>query len=292
MTAAALALVVLAAVIHASWNFMIKRAAEAGPAFIAVTNVIICVAYAPWAIWQMAQEGMVWSWTVLGCLLLSSAINLAYTLTLQRGYRVAELSVVYPVARGTGPMLAALAAVLLLGETPTLFRGLGLLAVVAGIVLISTDGRVEVFGRPGGKAGLGWGLATGALIAAYSVVDAYGVKALEIAPVMLVWVGNALRFPMLAPVVLANPRGAWARMQGHWRMALGVGLLSPLSYILVLAALDMGAPLGVVAPMREMSMMVAALLGVLILRERVGPVRLAGCAAMIAGVVMLGARGG
>ncbi|MDO9335635.1 MAG: EamA family transporter [Caulobacter sp.] len=288
MTAASVMLVVIAAVVHATWNFMVKRSAEAGPAFLAVTNLIICLAYAPWALWRMAREAVVWTWPVFGCLAVSAAINLAYTLTLQRGYRVAALSVVYPVARGTGPLLAALAAVLLLGETPTLFTLLGLLAVVAGILLISTDGRWRDFAGPGGRAGFGWGVATGALIAAYSVVDAWGVKALGIAPVMLVWVGNALRLPMLAPVILANPAAARARMRGHWAMALGVGLLSPLSYILVLAALDSGAPLGVVAPMREMSMMVAALLGVLLLKERVGPARLAGCAAMIGGVVLLG----
>jgi uncharacterized membrane protein len=73
------------------------------------------------------------------------------------------------------------------------------------------------------------------------------------------------------------------------RLAIGVGLLSPLSYILVLAALDMGAPLSAVAPMREMSMMVGALMGMMILRERVGPWRLIGCAVLIAGVIMLGA---
>lgn len=287
MSTAAVALVALAAVIHAVWNLMIKRAAEAGPTFIAATNAVICVVYAPWAVWQMLREASAWSWAVLGCLALSAAINLAYTLTLQQGYRVAALSVVYPVARGSGPMLAALAAVLLLGETPGPSRILGLQIVVAAILLIATDGKLAVFGQPGGRAGLAWGLATGALIAAYSVVDAWGVKALGIAPVVLVWVGNALRLPMLAPVILANPRRAAERMAGHWRMALGVGLLSPLSYILVLAALDMGAPLGVVAPMREMSMMAAAVLGALLLKERVGPVRLAGCAAMVAGVALL-----
>ena len=80
-------------------------------------------------------------------------------------------------------------------------------------------------------------------------------------------------------------------MRGHWWAALGVGLLSPLSYILVLMALTGGAPLSIVAPMREMSMMVGALMGMVILREPVGRWRLAGCGVLIAGVIALSASG-
>ena len=134
-----------------------------------------------------------------------------------------------------------------------------------------------------------WGAATGSLIATYTVVDAYGVKTLGIHPVVLDWFSNLLRFVLLAPVVLPNLAYAREVMRGRWLLAVGVGLLSPLSYILVLAALDMGAPLSVVAPAREMSMMVGALFGMVILREPVGPWRLLGCLVLIAGVLLLGA---
>jgi drug/metabolite transporter (DMT)-like permease len=88
--------------------------------------------------------------------------------------------------------------------------------------------------------------------------------------------------------VLRNPAGFRSRMRGRWHLALGVGLLSPLSYILVLLALDMGAPLSVVAPAREMSMMVGALLGMVVLKEAVGVGRIAGCAVLVVGVILLG----
>ncbi|MCQ0969552.1 EamA family transporter [Paracoccus sp. TK19116] len=127
------------------------------------------------------------------------------------------------------------------------------------------------------------------MIAAYTVVDAYAVKALGIAPVMLDWFTNMLRFFLLLPLFAANPRRAVSAMRGHWWAALGVGLLSPLSYILVLTALTTGAPLSLVAPMREMSMMVGAIMGMLILREAVGRWRLAGCGVLIAGVILLSA---
>lgn len=287
MTLASLLLVVLAAFVHAGWNLLAKRAAAVGPVFVFAYNLVACLAYAPWVLVLLARGGAALTGAGVGVILLSGLIHLAYSLCLQRGYQAADLSVVYPVARGTGPMLSTLGAVLILGETPTGGGLLGLALVVLGIVLIATQGRLSAFVRSGGRAGVGWGAATGGLIAAYTVVDAFAVKALGIAPVALDWFSNLLRFFLLLPLVLADRRRAWRAMRGHWPVALGVGLLSPLSYILVLAALADGAPLSLVAPLREMSMMVGALMGLVVLRERVGPGRLAGCAVLIAGVILL-----
>jgi drug/metabolite transporter (DMT)-like permease len=289
MTLVPLLLVILAAFIHATWNLLSKRAAEAGAAFVFAYNVVACVAYLPWVGWIYAHNELVWSLPVAGCLLLSAAIHLAYSLCLQRGYRVADLSVVYPIARGTGPMLSSIGAFLLLRETPTSFGILGLLAVVAGIGCISTQGDLSAFRRPKGQEGVRWGFATGSLIASYTVVDGYGVKVLGIHPVVLDWFTNFIRFFMLAPIVLANPVRARIAMRGHWWLAVGVGLLSPLSYILVLTAIDMGAPLSLVAPAREMSMMVGAMFGMVLLGEPVNAWRIAGCLSLVLGVVLLGA---
>lgn len=288
MAFASLLLVVLASFIHASWNLLAKRAASVGPVFVFAYNLIACIAYAPWVIYVLTQgDGIAWTWIGVGFLLLSGLIHLAYSLCLQRGYQVADLSVVYPIARGTGPMLSSLGAFLILGETPSGQGVAGLLLVVAGIGLIATQGDLSAFRRPGGQSGVRWGTATGGLIASYTVVDAYAVKSLGIAPVLLDWFSNLLRFFLLAPLVIANPRRSIEAMRGYWWIAVGVGLLSPLSYILVLAALTSGAPLSLVAPMREMSMMVGALMGMVILREKVGPWRLAGCGVLIAGVILL-----
>ena len=112
---------------------------------------------------------------------------------------------------------------------------------------------------------------------------------LGVHPVILDWFSNFIRFFMLAPLVMRNPSRAKQAMQGYWWLAVGVGLLSPLSYIFVLTAVDMGAPVSLVAPAREMSMMIGAIFGMMILRERVNVWRVAGCAAIIAGVVLLGA---
>ncbi len=287
MTLATALMVVFASFIHATWNLLVKRAAAVGPVFVFASNLVGCIAYAPWVLYVMAKGGTAWTWTAVGAVLLSGLIHLAYSLCLQHGYRLADLSVIYPVARGTGPMLATAGAILLLGETPTGQTLCGLVAVILGIGLIATQGDLSAFRRPGGQAGTRWGTATGGLIASYTVVDAYAVKVLGIAPVVLDWLAGVLRFFLLAPLVIAAPRRARAAMQGFWPLAIGVGLLSPLSYILVLAALDMGAPLSTVAPMREMSMMVGALMGMVILREPVGRWRLVGCAVLASGVVLL-----
>lgn len=288
MSLLSLSLVVLAAFIHATWNLLSKRAADAGPTFVFAYNLFACLVYLPWMIWLVMYGNLTWNWTVLACLLLSAAIHLAYSLCLQRGYQVADLSVVYPIARGTGPLLSSIGAFLLLQETPTLQGIFGLIAVVTGIGFITTQGNLSAFRHPRGLDGVRWGTATGSLIAGYTVVDGYGVKVLGIHPVVLDWVTNLFRFLIMLPVVLSNLPRAREKMKGYWWLAFGVGALSPLSYILVLSAIEMGAPLSLVAPAREMSMMVGALFGMLILGERATAWRLAGCAVLIGGVMLLG----
>ena len=282
-------LVLIAAVTHATWNLIAKQAAAAGSAFLLISGLVMLVTYLPWLVWELARGAIDWSPDVLLCIGISGVIHLAYSLSLQRGYRTADLSVVYPVARGTGPLLASICAFALLREVPTLAGVAGLFAVIGGILLIATDGRLRQFAEAKARQGVAWGLLTGTLIAAYTVVDAYGVITLALAPVVLDWLANALRVALLAPAVLTRVGTARAAMHGHWGGAVLVGLLSPLGYILVLTALQLGAPLSFVAPAREMSMMVGAVFGMILLREKAGVWRLAGCVMIVTGVILLGA---
>ena len=287
MTTTSLLLVLLAAVCHATWNLAAKRSAHAGGVFLFWTTLLSSIAFMPWALWIMAQASFVWAWPMLAAIMASGCLHLAYSHALQTGYRKADLSVVYPIARGTGPLLSSTGAFLLLGEVPGPLRLLGLLGVVGGILLIATDGRFSTFSRPGAMAGLRWGLLTGGVIATYTLVDGSAVKLLLLSPVVLDWGANLVRTALLAPQVWRNRRGAAEVMRGHWVSVWTVALLAPFGYILVLWAMQRGAPLSVVAPMREMSMMLVALLGTVLLREPVGKARLAGCALMLAGVLLL-----
>ncbi len=287
MTTSALLLVIAAAMAHATWNLLNKRAAHVGPAFVFAYGLCSTLIYLPWVLWILIVDQPVWSVPVVLCILLSGVLHLIYSLCLQRGYQLADLSVVYPVARGTGPLLATIGALLFMGE-PANARSIGgMLCVVAGVMLIATQGRIARLLQPAALAGVRWGAIVGGLIATYTLVDAYGVKTLAIAPVLFDWATCATKTVIMLPHVARTPLQARRAMQGNWGVAWAIGLLSPLGYILVLYALRDGAPVSLVAPAREMSMLLVTLAGLYLLREPVGWGRLLGCCAIGVGVVLL-----
>jgi len=290
MSAQALALVLLAGLIHAGWNIMAKK--TGGDArFAFFTSVWMFIVWAPLGLWLGWGAVPAWGaveWAVVG---VSAVLHVVYFVTLLRGYRAADLTVVYPLARGTGPLLSSIGAVLLLGEAVTLPGVLGVLGVVLGVVLIAGGARLW---RPAASSaarvqlhrGLTYGLLTGVWIAAYTVVDGYAVKVLVLSPILVDYVGNAGRVLLLAPVAWRD-RAATARLwRAQWRGALVVGLFSPVAYVLVLYAVQQ-APLSHVAPAREVSMLFAALIGGRLLGEGDRVVRVAGALLIGAGVVLL-----
>lgn len=287
MSLSALLLVIVAAICHASWNLLAKRAAKVGPPFVFAYGLCSTILFAPWVIWILVFDQNDWSWAILGCILLSGTLHLAYSLSLQRGYQVADLSVVYPIARGTGPFLSTVGAILFIREPATLLGLGGMLSVVAGVLMIATQGQLKRLLQPEAMVGVRWGLLVGLLIAAYTLVDAYGVKALAIAPVLFDWGTTAARTIIMLPHMARQPKRSLTAMRGYWPIAWAVGLLSPLGYILVLYALRDGAPVSLVAPAREMSMLLVTLAGLYILKEPVGWGRLVGCVFIAIGVVML-----
>jgi drug/metabolite transporter (DMT)-like permease len=218
-----------------------------------------------------------------------------YFVVLLKGYRMSDLTVVYPVARGSAPLMSALGAVLLLGEHMTAVGVAGVLAVCGGVFLIAGGPGLwraahDPTARERVHAGLRWGALTGALIAGYTVIDGYAVKVLLIGPVLLDYVGNLLRVPFLLPAALRDRTGFMAAARTQWRYALVVATLGPLAYVLVLYAVTM-APLSHVAPAREVSMLFAALLGGRLLGESDRGPRLAGAACIALGVMALAGVG-
>lgn len=289
MTTESLLLILLAAALHATWNLLSKRASSAGSAFVFAFRCFSVLIYAPWMLYALAGGAMSWSPAVMAFILLSSALHLAYSLCLLRGYQVADLSVVYPIARGTGPLLTSVGAFLWLTESASAAGLLGLACVVGGIVLIATQGQWQKFRAASAWQGVRWGLLIGLFIAGYSLVDAYTVKTLLVLPILLEWFSCLGATLMLAPHIWRTRGQFRSLMRGKWVRALLVGALSPLAYILVLYALQQGAPVSLAAPLRETSMMLATLAGAWLLRERVSPARWAGCATIVAGVALLAA---
>jgi drug/metabolite transporter (DMT)-like permease len=288
MPAAALALVIAAALLHAVWNVAAKKAGG-DHRFAFATALAVSVVWLPVALWFAPGELPRWGWCEWGIVTVSAGVHVVYFLTLLRGYREADLTVVYPVARGSGPLVTALAAVLLLGERLSGVAIAGVLAVAAGVFFIG--GGLRWLGGaalrdPRIGAGLRWGAATGLLIASYSVLDGVAIKVLLMGPVLFDYLAHALRVPMLAPLVWRDVAGVRECVRSHWRAVLAVATLGPLAYILVLYAVAM-APLSHVAPAREVSMLFAALLGGRLLGEQDKAWRLLGAACIAAGVAAL-----
>ena len=281
MTPLALGLVLAAAGCHALWNLLLKRAGGGlGGSLVFVWLFILCstALWAPVAAIDVAIERPHIGWPQLGFMAGSGVLHLAYFLLLQRGYAAGDLSVVYPLARGTGPILAMVGAILILGEPPSGIAIGGGVAVAVGILGLGGGRRTP--------AAVAYALATGGFIAVYTLWDKHGVDALAVPPVLYFWAGDLLRSLLLAPYGLRRLPEARAVFAAHRRAVVGVAVLAPLAYILVLGALVF-TPASYVAPAREVSIAVAAALGVFVLKEGETRRRLTCAAVIVGGVVAL-----
>lgn len=290
MSAGALALVLLAGLIHASWNIAAKKAGG-DSRFAAFTGLVLLVAWAPLGIWFGIAELPRWGWAEWLLLCASALLHTIYYIVLLRGYRKADLTVVYPLARGAGPLLSSLAAIVLLGEQISALGVAGIAGVVGGVFLVAGGPGLwrashDPAQRQRVRKGMVYGLLSGAFIAGYTVVDGYAVKILLMSPILVDYMGCLLRMVVLAPALLRDPAEARVLWKRQWKYAVFVGVVSPVSYVLVLYAMQT-APLSHVAPAREVSMLFAALLGGHLLGEGDRALRLTGAACIAAGVMAL-----
>ena len=225
MTLVALLLVLGSAFIHASWNFVLKKSGGG-----------------------------------------SGMIHTVYFLMLDRAYRSGgDLSIVYPLARATGPLLTIVVAVLVLGERPGPAAIVGALLIGASALLLT--GNPFAWHKTEARHAVGFALLTGFTIACYTIWDKAGVAAFLIPPLAYDWGTNACRCCVLVPFTRRRAPGAitaaWDERRGT---VVAIAVLSPLSYILVLTAMVF-TPVSLVAPAREVSILFAALMGAHFLRE-------------------------
>jgi uncharacterized membrane protein len=290
LSAQAIALVLVAACIHATWNFWVKKARADPLAFSFLCSVASTLIYLPAVLWLLGWQSVVdlnpkqWAFIAL-----SSVVHNLYFFILQTGYRRSDLSIVYPLARGTGPLISALGAMLLFAEKPTLFSVSGLLLVVLGTFTIAGGFALLKAGNIMSnkiRAGLIWGPLTGTCIASYTLLDGYSVKFLLIAPLLFDWICAPVRGLFLLPFLAqqkTNLRATWAQ---SWQYIVGIAAISPLGYILVLTAMQ-SAPISLVAPAREVSMLFAAFMGAKLLNEGNLKRRVFGAGLIALGVVAL-----
>lgn len=287
MTPLALALVLTAAVLHALWNLAAKRAGGGLP-FVFVTGLVILALYLPvvagYVLWKRPSLSL----GAMGVVAVSAALKTAHSLCLQRGYRTGDFSLIYPLARGTGPLLSVLFAVLLLGERPTLPGIAGALLIVAGIFFLTGGTKLWHADRAHLRTGVRYGLLTGVFIAAYTLWDRQGVAVHAIPPVLFD-AGTALAMNVfLAPFALRR----WQEVKQEWRThrpeIFTMAILSPVGYVLILTAMTF-TPVSYVAPARESSILIGAFLGAKYFKEAQGSRRTAAAACIVVGIILLAA---
>jgi uncharacterized membrane protein len=272
----ALVLVLIAAFAHSTWNLLAKRAATARH-LIWFSSLGEAILLLPAALWILRDPRLHIDGRALTALVMTGLLHLLYAECLVRGYRSGDLSIVYPVARGTGPLLSFAGAVLVLGERPSVVAALGTICVAAGIlVLARADGR----GWHARRTAIAWGAVTGVTIASYTLVDGYSVRRLLLPPLLVEYAGNVFRMLILSIVALRERSGLVAEYRQYWREALGISILTPAGYVLVLLAMRQ-ASVSHVAPAREVSMLIGAWFGARFLGEG-DPLRRIGGAALIA----------
>ena len=289
----AVVLVVVAACTHASWNILAKRAAGCRHFnwYYSTGAVVLWMPLAAFAARDFASHV---SGAAVAALIATAVLHALYSASLMRGYRAADLSIVYPVARGTGPLLSFVGAIVVLGEHPGIVAAAGAMLVVVGVFVLA-DGRTlwRQMRAPSTSpahdraiVGLLWGGLTGMLIAAYTVNDGYAVKVLLISPILLDYTGNLFRAVVFAPRIWLDRTHVRTEYPRYWKPALGVSILGPLGYILVLQAMTI-APVSHVAPARELSMMIGTWVGARMLGEGGSGRRVLAAGLIVAGVVAL-----
>ncbi|PRX35371.1 hypothetical protein SAMN05216257_102151 [Meinhardsimonia xiamenensis] len=277
MSTGALALALLAAVLHASWNAMLKGARDRAAA---IAGVSATHALAGLAMVLAFPEPPPAAWPFIA---LSATVHYGYYILIFHAYRLGDLSLAYPIARGIAPFAVALGALVILGEDLGPAGWAGLAAVSAGIALLA-------LARPSAPAALGGAVGvavmTGLVIATYSVADGIGIRrAGEAALGYMGWL-FLLEFPVPLAIALRRRRGKAAIPPRTLLAGMAAGALAVTAYGLVLWA-NRIAPLGAVSAVRESSVIVAALIGVAAFGEGPAAPRLAAAALVAAGILLL-----
>lgn len=287
MSVTAIALILVAAVAHASWNLMSKQAAEAGTvAFVWLMSALEVVIYAPvlvvyLLVWHPHLGAMVPVF-VAG----TAVLHVGYFLALQRGYRSGDLSLNYPLARGSGLLLSSFTAVLLYHEHPGPVGTAGILLVAVGVITLSLPasrtGRMD--GAP--IAAIGFGLLTGLFIGGYTLWDAYAVARAGVPPLLQDVFALGGEAFLLAPLAVRHTDRLAVLWGRYRRQVVGAAVLSPLAYLLVLIALVF-SPVSSIAPAREISVLFGVLLGRRLLGEGHTARRVVAAAAIALGVTAI-----
>lgn len=277
MTFTVFAMVLAAAVLHAVWNALVKVNGDrlVIVAVIMGSQTLICLGLLPLV---GLPEPDAWPY-ILGSVVLHNS----YCLFLVMAYRYGDLSHVYPVARGSAPLIVALVSAVVVGEVLSGRAWLAVMLITLGVMSLAlTRGAGEIREV---RAVL-FALGTGVFIASYTVVDGMGARINGDAHVYTFWLLGLHGIPFVVLTAVARKRRLAAQVRKVWKSGLSAGVASLLAYWIVIWAMTM-APLALVSALRETSVVFAVLFGVVLLKERLDVVRLAAVAATLIGTVLL-----
>jgi drug/metabolite transporter (DMT)-like permease len=283
MNSVALALVLGAAFFHATWNFLAKRVSGGAP-FVWLTDIVGALFYAPLAIPFIIVNLSGFTLIAVVMIVGTAVLHLAYFVQLQRSYKVGDLSLIYPLARGTGPAIAALVAVLFFGERPTPIALVGILLIIVGLFILT--GGLRLFRGFDNPLAIAYGLLTGVFIASYTLWDKRAVSFFLISPLIYYYTSIVLRVLLLAPYALTQRKELAGIWRAHHRETIGTGILSPLSYFMILSALVF-TPVSYVAPAREVSVLIGTFMGSRFLAEGNTRQRLLAATVILLGIIAL-----
>lgn len=284
MSSTALAMVLIAAVLHASWNLTAKRVTGSAFTFIFCHMALSGLVSLPLGVWQWWQAGAPLTWPILVGPAVSGVLHIGYAMALQRGYQQAPLGVVYPVARGVGPLLSMVVALTVFGERPGWLAVAGGALVLVGIMIV-IGGGFRTRDRST-MTGFAYGTATGIAIAAYTLWDAHAVTSWAVPPATMFSFGFALQILMLTPGQLGRRAELGPTIRTWWREIVAVSVLAPAAYILVLTALQT-TPVAIVAPLRESSIIIGSLVAWWLFKESDPVRRVIGAVVVLGGIALI-----
>jgi drug/metabolite transporter (DMT)-like permease len=278
MDAFAFGAVLFAALCHAGWNAAVKRGLDplVTTILMSVGAALVAAAALPFTGWP---ETAAWPWVAASVL-----IHLVYFAALIESYAAGDMGLVYPLARGTAPLMTAVAAAMLVNERIPLLGWLGITVLAAGVLLLSLRGSRDLAKLD--RRAIGFALLTAVTICAYTVVDGIGARRAGSAHAYTAAMFIGIGIVMAAYALWRRGRSVVPHMARHWRLGVAGGTMQLTSYGIAIWAMTV-APIALVAALRETSVLFGAILAVVFLKEPLIPARLAAALLIVCGLVMI-----